>query len=71
MPHLHQPERRGDLYVTVNAKLPRELKKLLRELKPRTAQTSPEADRFAVVFLTVLFVAGIGAGLLLYWLILD
>jgi curved DNA-binding protein len=71
MPRLRNPTQRGDLYVTINVKLPPELKKLVRELKTRPAQASPEADSFAVVFLTVLFVAGIGAGLLLYWLIFD
>jgi hypothetical protein len=73
MPRLDQPDQRGDLYVTVNAKIPPSLEKIragarLRSQAPHEP-TSHEADIFVLLFLAVLFAAGIGAGLLLYWLI--
>jgi curved DNA-binding protein len=64
MPQLHQPECRGDLFVTVSAKP-------LVAGKPTSAATDQTGDdSFAVVFFAVLFMAGLGAGLFLYWLIL-
>jgi curved DNA-binding protein len=80
MPHLHQPECRGDLYVTVNATLPRGVKitdqQTSREEVKTTKQQTPQEDDsgelvFIAMLLTALFLAGIGAGLLLYWLILE
>jgi DnaJ-class molecular chaperone len=87
MPHLHQPECRGDLYVTVNATLPRGVKitdqqtsreevKTTKQQTPQERQTSPQEDDsgelvFIAMLLTALFLAGIGTGLLLYWLILE
>jgi DnaJ-class molecular chaperone len=80
MPQLHQPDERGDLYVTVNATLPRGGKipdqQTSREEGKTTKQQTPQEDAsgepvFIALLLTALFVAGIGAGLLLYWLILE
>jgi DnaJ-class molecular chaperone len=80
MPRLHQPECRGDLYVTVKAKLPRGVKitdqqTSREEVKPTNQQTAQEDDSGELIFiamlLTAFFVAGIGAGLLLYWLFLG
>jgi curved DNA-binding protein len=72
-PQLHQPDQRGDLYVTVNAKIPPSLEKIRAGVRLRSQAphepTSHEDDIFVLLFLTVLFAAGIGAGLLLYWLI--
>jgi curved DNA-binding protein len=68
MPDLHQPDERGDLFVTVNATLP-------PGVKITDQQTQQEDDSAELVFiamlLTAFFLAGIGAGLLLYWLMLD
>jgi curved DNA-binding protein len=80
MPQLHQPDHRGDLYVTVNATLSRggniTDQQTAREAGKTTKQQTPQQDDsaelvFIAMLLTAFFVAGIGAGLLLYWLILD
>jgi curved DNA-binding protein len=70
MPRLFQPDQHGDLYVTVNAKIPPRLEKIRRSQAPHDP-TCREDDIFALLFLVVVFVAGIGAGLLLWWLILE
>jgi curved DNA-binding protein len=78
MPKLRKPEERGDLYVTVNMKLPARLSRkqyaLLRHLGGE-AVSAPAGhtsdDSISLIVLAVIFLAGIGAGLLLYWLILD
>jgi curved DNA-binding protein len=80
MPQLHQPDQRGDLYVTVEAAVqqPRQTGQQgadnLREATRETTGTPNDAtlrkDNIGVrVFLAALFEAGIGAALLLWWLI--
>jgi len=64
MPQLNAPDQRGDLYVTVTAKRPGERDKI----QAGDATFSTQDDVMAVLFFTLLFLAGIGAGLLLYWL---
>jgi curved DNA-binding protein len=74
MPRLGKPHQHGDLYVTVNAKIPPDLAKLLEKIRRSQAPHDPtcrEDDIFALLFLVVVFVAGIGVGFILYWLILD
>jgi DnaJ-class molecular chaperone len=74
MPRLRRSDQRGDLFVTVNAKIPPNLEKLLEKLRRSQVPQAPtpqEDDIVGLVIIAVTFVAGIGAGLLLYWLILD
>jgi DnaJ-class molecular chaperone len=67
MPQLGKPDHRGDLFVTVKARLPGE-----READYGLTDTSWDRDdTFAMLFFAMLFLAGIGAGLFLFWLILD
>jgi curved DNA-binding protein len=74
MPRLRRPDQRGDLLVTVNAKIPPNLQKLLEKLRRSQAPHAPTPQEDVItglVIIAVTFVAGIGAGLLLWWLILD
>jgi curved DNA-binding protein len=68
MPHLHQPDERGDLYVIVSAK-PLVVGKTTSVPNDSDWQTD---EIIGLVIIAVFFVVvGIGAGLLLYWLIFD
>lgn len=58
MPHLGQIVQRGDLYVTVNTQIPSGLEKKRTAMKH--ANSVPNDAK--------IFMVGIGAGLLLYWL---
>jgi curved DNA-binding protein len=83
MPQLQQPDRRGDLYVTVAAAVPEpRTPGQQRAASPReaTRETArkPDASGWTadeiiglVIFAVFFIVVGIGAGLLLYWLMLD
>jgi hypothetical protein len=75
MPRLRNPTQRGDLYVTINAKLPPDLEKIRAELnanrKPNASEWTADEIIGVLIILAVGLVAGIGAGLLLYWLIFD
>jgi DnaJ-class molecular chaperone len=66
MPLLGTPGQRGNLYVTVNDHLPH------AAAATSAPNNTERKDTFGViVFLVVIFLLGIGAGFLFYWLILN